>query len=66
VTTFIVFSVLKKTVGIRVTHEEELEGMDLGEHGIAAYTGIEATGWRAHNQVPETAGIVTSSSTKVS
>ncbi len=38
-----VFYLLKKTVGIRVSQEDELEGMDLSEHGIAAYTGIEAS-----------------------
>ncbi|MTI83851.1 MAG: ammonium transporter [Firmicutes bacterium] len=36
-TTFAVFTVLKKTVGIRVSAREELEGMDLVEHGISAY-----------------------------
>jgi Amt family ammonium transporter len=36
-TTFAVFTLLKKTVGIRVSEREELEGMDLVEHGIPAY-----------------------------
>lgn len=36
-TTFIVFSILKKLVGIRVSTEEEFEGMDIVEHGIPAY-----------------------------
>ncbi len=39
-----VFYFLKKTVGIRVSEDEELDGMDLCEHGIAAYTGLEAPG----------------------
>ncbi len=34
---FIVFFILKKTVGIRVSAEEEHEGLDIGEHGNAAY-----------------------------
>ncbi|MBC9784784.1 ammonium transporter [Heliobacterium chlorum] len=38
IATYIVFSALKATVGIRVTVEEELDGMDLAEHGIAAYS----------------------------
>jgi Amt family ammonium transporter len=38
-----VFYVLKVTVGIRVTAEDELDGMDLCEHGIAAYTGLDAS-----------------------
>jgi Amt family ammonium transporter len=34
---FIVFWVLKKIMGIRVSPEEELEGLDIGEHGMSAY-----------------------------
>lgn len=37
VTTGILFLVLKYTVGLRVTENEELEGLDLGEHGMVAY-----------------------------
>jgi Amt family ammonium transporter len=33
----ILFYVIKKTVGLRVTKEEELEGLDLSEHGGSAY-----------------------------
>ncbi|MGH1397437.1 MAG: ammonium transporter [Trichormus sp.] len=32
--------VLKATLGIRVTREEELEGLDIGEHGMEAYSGF--------------------------
>lgn len=35
--TAIVWLALKKTVGIRVTREEELQGLDIGEHGNVAY-----------------------------
>ncbi len=38
---FIIFLVLKKTVGIRVSKEEELKGLDLGEHGMEAYHGFQ-------------------------
>ncbi len=48
-----VFYILKKTVGIRVTQEDELDGMDLCEHGIAAYTGIEASHVRPFSQLSE-------------
>lgn len=48
-----VFYVLKVTVGIRVTVEDELDGMDLCEHGIAAYAGIEATHVRPFSQLSE-------------
>ncbi len=34
---FIIFFVLKKTVGIRVSEREELEGLDAHEHGMSAY-----------------------------
>lgn len=36
-TTFIIFSVLKRTIGIRVDGREEIEGLDIHEHGIRAY-----------------------------
>ncbi|MGB5819742.1 MAG: ammonium transporter [Saonia sp.] len=35
---FIIIFVIKKTVGIRVSKEEELEGLDLHEHGMDAYS----------------------------
>ncbi len=35
--TFVVWIILKKTLGIRVSAEEETEGLDLGEHGQEAY-----------------------------
>ncbi|MEC4817509.1 MAG: ammonium transporter [Scytonema sp. PMC 1069.18] len=31
---------LKATLGIRVTREEEIEGLDIGEHGMEAYSGF--------------------------
>jgi len=36
-TCFILFKVIKATVGLRVTREEEMEGLDVGEHGAEAY-----------------------------
>lgn len=38
VTSFIIFSAIKATMGIRVSKEEELEGLDIGEHGMVAYS----------------------------
>jgi Amt family ammonium transporter len=38
--TLIVWFLLKKTIGIRVSAEEELEGLDKGEHGMEAYPGF--------------------------
>lgn len=37
VTSFIVWSVLKMLMGIRVSEEEEYEGVDIGECGLEAY-----------------------------
>ncbi len=39
-TSFVLFKVVKKTVGLRVTNEEEESGLDIGEHGIEAYPGF--------------------------
>jgi Amt family ammonium transporter len=36
----VVWLVLKYTIGIRVSAEEELEGLDVGEHGMEAYAGF--------------------------
>ena len=36
-----IFWVLKKTIGIRVSADEELRGLDLGEHGMEAYAGFQ-------------------------
>ncbi|MBI4737182.1 MAG: ammonium transporter [candidate division NC10 bacterium] len=33
----IVWGLMKATIGIRVSPEEEMEGLDVGEHGITAY-----------------------------
>ncbi len=37
VTGFALFAVLKATMGVRVTEEEEMEGLDLAEHGLVTY-----------------------------
>ncbi|MDD3404473.1 MAG: ammonium transporter [Hespellia sp.] len=34
---FIVFTVINKTIGLRVSEEEEREGLDVHEHGSSAY-----------------------------
>lgn len=39
---YILFFVLKKTIGIRVSAEEETEGLDIGEHGNEAYPDFTA------------------------
>ncbi len=37
----VLFTVLKKTVGLRVSRDEELRGLDIGEHGMEAYSGFQ-------------------------
>ncbi len=37
ITSFIVFTALKKTIGLRVSEQEEVEGLDIPEHGMAGY-----------------------------
>jgi len=37
----LLFFVLKVTCGIRVSKEEEMKGLDLGEHGQEAYHGFQ-------------------------
>ena len=37
----VLFWVISKTVGLRVTAEEEQKGLDIGEHGMEAYSGFQ-------------------------
>ena len=37
----VLFSVLKAVMGIRVSVEEEQKGLDIGEHGMEAYSGFQ-------------------------
>jgi Amt family ammonium transporter len=39
VLSLIFFFILKKTIGLRVSEEEELAGLDISEHGSIAYAG---------------------------
>lgn len=41
VSAFLIFLVLKVTIGIRVSEDEELGGLDIGEHGMEAYNGFQ-------------------------
>lgn len=40
---FIIFFALKKTIGIRVSEQEEKEGLDVAEHQMEAYRQLEKT-----------------------
>ena len=37
----LVFFIIKKTIGLRVSREEELRGLDIGEHGMESYAGFQ-------------------------
>lgn len=37
----VLFYGIKATVGLRVSEEEELKGLDIGEHGMEAYSGFQ-------------------------
>lgn len=41
---YIIFLILKVTIGIRVTPQEEVEGLDIAEHGIEGYISNDALG----------------------
>ncbi len=43
ITTGILFAILKATIGLRVSAEEETQGLDVLEHGLAGYTGDSVT-----------------------
>ncbi len=38
---FALFYAIKAVMGLRVTKEEELRGLDVGEHGMEAYSGFQ-------------------------
>jgi Amt family ammonium transporter len=42
---------LKATIGIRVSRAEELEGLDVGEHGMEAYAGFVQTRREMHAEI---------------
>lgn len=55
VTIFIVFFAIKKTVGLRVSAEEEISGLDLPEHGlVSAYADFMPSVGSANIPYPET------------
>ena len=37
ISSFLILFTIKKTMGLRVTKEEEIEGLDNAEHGMSAY-----------------------------
>ena len=43
VAALIIFGIVKVVMGLRVSEEEESEGLDYGEHGMSAYPNFEST-----------------------
>ncbi|MBI2916180.1 MAG: ammonium transporter, partial [Elusimicrobia bacterium] len=41
VVSYIVWQVIKTVIGIRVSREEEIRGLDIGEHGMEAYADFQ-------------------------
>jgi ammonium transporter, Amt family len=41
VSALIFWAVIKATLGLRVSQEEEINGLDMGEHGMEAYAGFQ-------------------------
>jgi Amt family ammonium transporter len=47
---FLLFYIIKVTVGIRVSEEEELKGLDITEHEMSAYPGTEGINYSLNVQ----------------
>jgi ammonium transporter, Amt family len=45
VASFVFWYAIKALLGLRVSKEEEEEGLDIGEHGQVAYTGFVNSGY---------------------
>jgi Amt family ammonium transporter len=41
ITSFVLFLTVRAAMGLRVSEKEELEGLDIGEHGIESYSGFQ-------------------------
>jgi ammonium transporter, Amt family len=44
ISSFIIFAIIKATIGLRVAPDEELEGLDAGEHAMHAYDFLSSLG----------------------
>jgi len=60
---FLLFSVIKATIGLRVTEAEELAGLDVEEHGASGYgpdllagVGMPTAAMTAYDHVPSSTG----------
>lgn len=63
-TAFILFKVIDMTMGLRVSEEEELMGLDMSEHGYSAYPDFVVTGGSAGSPVAASAAASYSAAVK--
>ena len=59
VTSLILFYAIDRFVGLRVSRDEEQQGLDIGEHGVVAYSGfhqdqVAAEKWQRGREASET------------
>ncbi len=57
VTSLILFYAIERFVGLRVSRDEEMQGLDIGEHGAVAYSGfhqdqVAAEKWQREQEAP--------------
>ena len=57
VTSLILFYAIDRFVGLRVSRDEEMQGLDIGEHGVVAYSGfhqdqVAAEKWQREQEAP--------------
>ena len=62
---FVIFGVIKAISGIRVSVQEELEGLDLGEHGMEAYAGFATDAYTGAPEAPAASTRMTPSTSPV-
>ena len=58
VTSLILFYAIDRFVGLRVSRDEEQQGLDIGEHGVVAYSGfhqdqVAAAKWQREQEASE-------------
>jgi Amt family ammonium transporter len=51
VLSLIFWSIVKAAMGLRVSRQEEMEGLDIGEHGMEAYAGFQIANFSPANEV---------------
>jgi Amt family ammonium transporter len=58
VSSMVIWKIIGATLGVRVSAEEELEGLDIGEHGNVAYPDFVTVGARGSSMMAESGSVV--------